>query len=233
MSGDFTRDTFRPTKGYSSVRMQQGRLFTDADWNEQGDIQRHALHRTARSVIGASGFPEDNPGFAILPAQGGRALLLGGGEAYVDGGRVVHAGPDRLTLKRGSGAGAATSWQTESGYRVEIGDYLVVVGLAVEQAVRVENLQLDAGGRQRFQCATALSPLDDIVVDRYRSPESQPFHPPVVLPAQAGDYLIYLDVWERPISALEDPLVRETAFGGPDTAGRDQTVWQVKVITPA
>jgi hypothetical protein len=233
MSGDFTRDTFRPAKAYSLVRMQQGRLFTDADWNEQGDIHRHALRRTARSVIGASGFPEDNPGFAILPVQNGQALLIGGGEAYVDGARVVHDTPERLTLKRGSGAGAATRWQVEAGSRVKVGDYLVLAGSPINQAVRVASLHADVDGRQRFQCAAVLSPIDDITVDRYRSPESQPFLPPSPLPGAAGDYLFYLDVWERPVGVMEDPLLRETAFGGPDTAGRDQTIWQVKVVSLA
>jgi hypothetical protein len=231
MSGDFTRDTFRPVKGYSAVRMQQGRLFTDADWNEQGDIQRHALRRTARSVIGATGFPEDNPGFAMLSAQAGQALLIGGGEAYIDGARIFHAAPERLTLKRGSGAGAATRWQVEAGSRVKVGDYLVLAGSPVDQAVRVASLHADVDGRQRFQCAASLSAIDDISVDRYRSLESQPFHPPVALPNQDGDYLFYLDVWERPVGVMEDPLIREAAFAGPDTAGRDQTVWQIKVAS--
>jgi hypothetical protein len=233
MTGDFTRDTFRPAKGYSLVRMQQGRLFTDADWNEQADIQRHVLRRTARSVIGASGFPEDNPGFAILSAQNGQALLIGGGEAYIEGARIFHAAPERLTLKRGQLADAATHWQLETGSRVKVDDYLVLAGSPINQAVRVESLHPDVDGRQRFKCAAALSAVNDIAVDRYRSPQSQPFLPASPLPNQVGDYLFYLDVWERPIGVMEDSLLRETAFGGPDTAGRDQTIWQVKVASLA
>src|ERR1700733_8033462 len=42
-------------------------------------------------------------------------------------------------------------------------------------------------------------------------------------------YLVYLDVWQRHISALADPYLREVALGGPDTATRERTVWQVKV----
>ena len=38
MKGDFTRLTFQPEKHYSSVRLQQGRVQLDADWNEQADI---------------------------------------------------------------------------------------------------------------------------------------------------------------------------------------------------
>lgn len=41
-------------------------------------------------------------------------------------------------------------------------------------------------------------------------------------------YLVYLDVWERTKTALEDPEICETALGGPDTA-RAEVVWQVKV----
>ncbi|HMQ56354.1 MAG TPA: DUF6519 domain-containing protein, partial [Anaerolineae bacterium] len=34
MKGDFTRSTFRSEHHYSSVRMQQGRVQLDSDWNE-------------------------------------------------------------------------------------------------------------------------------------------------------------------------------------------------------
>lgn len=42
--------------------------------------------------------------------------------------------------------------------------------------------------------------------------------------------LVYLDVWQRHLTALNDPLIREVALGGPDTATRLQTIWQVKVL---
>jgi hypothetical protein len=42
-------------------------------------------------------------------------------------------------------------------------------------------------------------------------------------------YLVYLKVWERHITAVEDPAIRERALGdnGPDTAARSKVVWQV------
>ncbi|MGN6565104.1 MAG: DUF6519 domain-containing protein [Thermomicrobiales bacterium] len=42
-------------------------------------------------------------------------------------------------------------------------------------------------------------------------------------------FLVYLKVWERHITALEDPAIREVALGenGPDTATRTKIVWQV------
>jgi hypothetical protein len=48
--------------------------------------------------------------------------------------------------------------------------------------------------------------------------------------AQATSAIIYLDVWHRHVTALDDPLIRETALGGPDTATRVRTVWQVKTL---
>jgi hypothetical protein len=46
-------------------------------------------------------------------------------------------------------------------------------------------------------------------------------------------FLVYLDVWERHITAIEDPTIREVALdaGGPDTATRAKLVWQVKIMT--
>lgn len=45
-----------------------------------------------------------------------------------------------------------------------------------------------------------------------------------------GVYLVYLDAWQREITALDDPLIREKALGGPDTAARLQSVWQVRLL---
>jgi hypothetical protein len=46
--------------------------------------------------------------------------------------------------------------------------------------------------------------------------------------ALLGSMLIYLDVWERYLTASEDDSIREVALGGPDTAGRVKVVWQVR-----
>lgn len=43
-------------------------------------------------------------------------------------------------------------------------------------------------------------------------------------------YGVYLDVWERHITFLDDDRIREVALGGPDTATRAKVVWQVKIV---
>ena len=57
---------------------------------------------------------------------------------------------------------------------------------------------------------------------------NQPFLPaPPDLPGQ-GDVVVYLDVWQREVTYIEDPELLDAALGGVDTATRRQTVWQVK-----
>jgi uncharacterized protein DUF6519 len=49
-------------------------------------------------------------------------------------------------------------------------------------------------------------------------------------PSSARTYWLYLDVWERHITPIEDGRVREVALGGPDTCTRSKVVWQVKSL---
>ncbi len=59
--------------------------------------------------------------------------------------------------------------------------------------------------------------------------ESQPYLPdPPALP-EAGRHLVYLDVWHREVTHVEQPDLVETAVGV-ETSSRLQTVWQVRVL---
>jgi hypothetical protein len=49
-------------------------------------------------------------------------------------------------------------------------------------------------------------------------------------PPADGFYLGYLEIWQRHITALEAPEIREKALGGPDTATRSKTIWHVKFL---
>ncbi|MEL7357775.1 MAG: DUF6519 domain-containing protein [Cyanobacteria bacterium J06560_6] len=153
MKGDFTRSTFERTRHYSSVRMQQGRVPMDADWNEAQDIGNYLDSLTRSDVIGPCGFPEDNAGFELIVEEG--EIRIGAGRGYV-GGSVI------------------------------------------------EN--------------------DDVVAIA-----QQPHLPEYAMPETEGLYVAYLDVWQRHITAIDDPNIKEIALGGPDTATRSQTIWQVKL----
>ena len=66
--------------------------------------------------------------------------------------------------------------------------------------------------------------------DGFRDPERPDDRLPGAFP-----YLVYLKVWERAVTAAEDPTLREVALGPsmPDTAARVKVVWQVLALTQA
>src|SRR2546430_12321903 len=65
MKGDLSRQTFDPERHYSSVRMQQGKVQLDADWNEQADIGRRRTEVEAADVIGLCGGPGHDAALGI------------------------------------------------------------------------------------------------------------------------------------------------------------------------
>jgi len=64
---------------------------------------------------------------------------------------------------------------------------------------------------------------------------TQPYAP---APADSGgdwtnpptSFALWLDVWERHLSAIEAPEIADIALNGVDTASRAQTVWQVRLL---
>ncbi|HEX4961806.1 MAG TPA: DUF6519 domain-containing protein [Thermoanaerobaculia bacterium] len=83
MKGDFSRFTFDRRKHYADVRLQQGRVQLDADWNEQGDIAAYQRHTLATDLIGRTGAPEIGGGFDLRAA--GNTFHITPGRYYVDG----------------------------------------------------------------------------------------------------------------------------------------------------
>jgi len=178
MKGDFSRNTFDPMKHFKGVRMQQGRVQLDADWNENLDILLHRIETETKDVIGLCGFPIHAAGFGVvadptlLPPEEQQALEEAGIIPLQDGDFL-------LTWGRG---------------------YVDGISCEIENTIPFTK---------------------------------QPF----VLPAPEpgfpydGTFAVYLDVWERLITALEDPSIREVALGGPDTTVRSQVIWQVKYLT--
>jgi hypothetical protein len=80
--------------------------------------------------------------------------------------------------------------------------------------------------------------VDGILVENEESClySAQPYSPVPsddALIAEMQDYTgkifwVYLDVWERHVTHLDVPAIREVALGGPDTCSRAQVVWRVR-----
>lgn len=175
MPGDHTRFSFDPFDDHIGVRMQQGRVLLDADFNELVEIRDRRSRTGTLDTIGRAAVPAETPhGFEILP--GGASVTIGVGRMYVDGQLAENHGlPPR-------------EWEPH---------------LAEERG-------------------TLPVPY-----------EQQPYFPNVAVeapfPLAGGPHLVYLDVWQRELTHLEDPELLEKALGV-DTATRLQTVWQVKVL---
>lgn len=165
MKLDISRDNNQPNnkaeqeRNYEGLLHQQGRVITDADWNEQYRIQREIRAELSRDLIGLTGAPRARAGFQLTAVTGPDSqpnLNISAGHIYVNGAQL------RLA--------------------------------------------------------------DDVLYTQ------QPLLPGATLPDADGDYLAYLDVWRRGVTSLEDPRIREIALGGPETAGREQLIGQVKLL---
>lgn len=82
MKTQISREGFTPTQRYSGVYQQQGRMITDADWNESEEIAKARLDEVSRDAIG-TGVPRER-GLRI-EAVAGQPLRLRAGRIYAEG----------------------------------------------------------------------------------------------------------------------------------------------------
>jgi hypothetical protein len=162
MRGDFSRIRFNPSKQYTSVLEQQGRVSLDADANEQCAIDAYLRDTEAIDVIGEYGGPIGNAGFGITIAND--EILIGAGRYYVEG-------------------------------------------------LLCENREALTYGSQPFLISPDPSDADLL---------SQ------LLEGNADSSIqVWLEVFERLVTGLDDPCLLEPALGQADTTARRQTVWRV------
>jgi hypothetical protein len=184
MQGDYSRFSFNPHKHYSGVRMQQGRVQLDADWNEQADILRYAMETHLKDLIGPAGGPAEDLGFEIVL--------------------------DRPPEEPAQDEPGREEQDRQAGQR---------------EPERLPDFEIGAG---RYYVQGVLCQNEEPVHF-----SRQPDFPGARLPEEASPderYLVYLDVWQRHITAIQDPDIREVALGGLDTSTRTRTVWQVKLV---
>ena len=90
---DLSRNTTNFVKHFESTRMQQGRVLTDDDFNEQARLTSEESRKTRVHVIGPSGSPDD--GFRIDSPQ-----MLNGKLTFVIKAGTLYLGGLRLLLER-------------------------------------------------------------------------------------------------------------------------------------
>ena len=88
MSFDTSRFTFDPRKDYAGVVMEQGRVQTDADWNEWLAEVSRRIQAGTLDTMGHAVYPATTPyAFQIRAGSSGatNTMLIGVGRMYVDG----------------------------------------------------------------------------------------------------------------------------------------------------
>jgi len=247
--GDFTRDTFDPLKHFTRVLSQQGRVQLDADWNEQAAILLHYLRTLAADLIGEQGGPEENAGFEVsllsIPPPVQNDFRIGPGHYYVDGILCELEATPIPVIPQQDGTKVQVLTLLVDDLEFQPGQYVEVYpppppppspsspppNLAKISAVDLANRTLTFDGSLPF----GTSPM----IRRLTTYLAQPDYPVPPVPTderafQLGNpYFVYLDVWERHVTYVEDDSIREVALGGPDTAARAKVVWQVKILPAA
>ncbi len=203
MSFDSSRFTFDPWNNFSGVVMQQGRVQLDSDWNEwlaefARRIRAGTLDTLGRAVVPLTTKAAFQIGLS-QDASGNISISIGPGRMYVDG---------LLAENHGLPAPNPQKWIPGAAPPV-LRDVISRFTLSPGWDSALDELTGPAGvgyyGQPYFPNAGVLAPF----------------------PQSGGPYLVYLDVWQREVTFLEDPDLVEKAVGV-DTTGRMQTVWQVK-----
>jgi hypothetical protein len=219
-----------PGLRYSGVYQQQGRMLTDADWNELVETLKGRLTQALASVIG-SGAPSEGgvldftvqtrPEIGVdLNMQS--SVLRDGGIAIVEG---LEA---RISLGHSVSLTDKASPESKPVFQANT----TTPRIAGAQKVRDHLYDFEAE-RLRAELATAygaeavqLSGPDAV------TSTSAFYFSQAALPGPPGKppfhFQLYLDVWERTVTALEDPTLADPALHGADTTTRTQVVAQVK-----
>ena len=237
MKGDFSRLTFNKKKNYSGTLKQQGRVSLDADWNEHIEIIAHQCLTRTKDIIGICGAPIHNAGFEIsYPGNGHIDLLISTGRFYVDGILCELYPVKKISILEIEGKQIKISGLDNYDEHLEINRWIHVFTKNNPQGIIAEITEIEE------QDSTLILTLSKNVssLNDDTSPylhclylySQQPNYPNAspLEPSSDRTDLVYLDVWNRHITAIEDPEIRETALGGPDTDTRIKTIAQVKVL---
>lgn len=117
--------------------------------------------------------------------------------------------------------------ETSAGFQIQLAGGVLTIGRG---RIYVDGLLAENHGKAPLEFDPVLAEQRGTLPVPYNE---QPYLPnaSTVAPVlqEGGPHLVYVDVWEREVTSLEDPSLIEKAVGV-DTTTRLQTVWQVKVL---
>lgn len=239
MKGDFSRITGLKAKikHYSGLFKQQGRVQLDSDSNELISIIAHQQGVRTIDTIGQFGAPIHDSGFEILHPGGPllpNDLLIATGRFYA-GGLLCETTPSsKLPIRVFSSANRILVDDTKlDGLKIAIGQWVQLLTDEQPDGIIAQVTAVGARSITLSQNVSSLVSDHHPYLRRLILYSEQPDHPNagIYSPLVGQTDLLYLDVWERHITTIEDPEIREVALGGPDTETRSKIIAQVKVLT--
>jgi len=236
--GDLTRSTFKAHRHYSGVGMQQGRVQLDADWNEQLDVAAHRSRADVLDTIGTAGVPKVDGGFELTVSPDATDLLISAGRAWV-GGHLCEVDGETTAADEVTSTSVTVDSLVLDGVELLPDEWVEVLSpaesvvtrmTAVDVTTNTLSLALSIGslsGALRLRRRASYAAQPDLPAPEHTTQASST--DPRVLDLPNGSYLGYLNVWERTITALDDPTISEPALGV-DTATRSKVVWQLRLL---
>jgi hypothetical protein len=235
VKADLSRKTFDPLNRFSRVMMQQGRVQLDADWNEQSAILLHLIRRLAADILGPVASAGIGFDVAVLAAAATPTndVAIAWGDIYVDGILCELSATPVAILNWNKTIITVANWTVDR-MSYAVGQYLVLSDDAqpntqpvISMIVGVNSAAMTLTMDQDFSSL----PLHDATQGRARRLTTYLTQPDLPNPPPlTGTQLLYLDVWERLITAAECDEIREVALNGPDTAARTRVVCQIKAL---
>ena len=202
MKAQISRDSFREDKQYSAVYQQQGRMLTDADWNEMVRILKERQDRTVGAAID-SGSPKVGgilSKLVELDEHGNERLDEHGHKVLVVDHKWKHPQDTHLLLNK-------LNWGR-----------VYVNGMYGHFYPADKNFDPDSPVS-----------LEDFIKLQRDYPKNPAEDIGAKLDENAY-YVAYVDLWERLVVALEDEKhLSDPALHGADTCVRTQTMSQLKL----
>jgi hypothetical protein len=242
MKGDFSRTTGLKAKRkhYSGLFKQQGRVQLDSDWNELISVIAHQRSIRTIDTIGQCGAPIHDSGFEILHPGAGAGLdndlLIATGRFYA-GGLLCETTPSSKLPIRGISVNTIEVEVDVDDTKIDgvdlVGQWVQLLSDEQPDGIIAQVTAIGAGTITLSQNVSAFATDHHPYLRRLLLFSQQPDHPTAgnYSPGDGRTDLLYLDAWERHITTIEDPEIREVALGGPDTETRSKIIAQVKVLT--
>jgi len=232
----------------ANTSFAQGTEIVDSNGNIQVAITEGTSGTAApawATSIGSAPVGDGSSGLSWQFAEGKLAglgdLTISPGRMYVDG-ILCELKSTPIPIQNFTGDGTGTAGTQVQVANVIVDDLPLEPGQWVQISAQGSNAPTPLLAQITEVNAASGSVTIDANISSFGTPNTNPQLQRVITYATQPDFpsapqlsgtgvsIVYLDVWERTITGVEDPQILDVALGGPDTATRTKVVCQVKLV---